>query len=90
MSRGSQGVWGGTSIKLFRVQEVAMLGPSLGSPRGAVDAVGSNLVQRIGSLGLRAGAAAQGAAQGARGGGANGNGNGNGGGEGNDRSVSDV
>lgn len=51
---GSVGVWNGTSIKLFKVQEAAAQGPTLLAPRGAVDAVGSNLVQRIGNLGLRA------------------------------------
>jgi len=45
--------------------------PSLLAPRGAVDAVGSNLVQRIGSLGVRAGQVARGAgAGGGNGGGA--------------------
>jgi hypothetical protein len=50
------GVWTGTAIRLFKVQEVAAQTPSLLAPRGAVDAVGSNLVQsvqRIGSLSLR-------------------------------------
>lgn len=50
---GTVGVWNGTGIKLFKVQEVAAQGPTLLAPKGAVDAVGSNLVQRIGSLGLR-------------------------------------
>ena len=54
MFKGTAGIWKGTSIKLFRVQEAAVQGPSLMAPRGAVDAVGSNLVQRIGSLNLRA------------------------------------
>ena len=47
------GVWNGTAIKLFRVQETAAQGPSLTSPRGAVDAVGSNIVSRIGQMNLR-------------------------------------
>lgn len=51
---GTVGVWNGTSIKLFRVQEMAAQGPTLLAPKGAVDAVGSNLVQRIGNLSLRA------------------------------------
>ncbi|KAL4902394.1 hypothetical protein BDW74DRAFT_63428 [Aspergillus multicolor] len=50
---GTVGVWNGTSIKLFKVQEAAAQGPTLLAPLGAVDAVGSNLVQRIGNLGLR-------------------------------------
>jgi hypothetical protein len=64
------GVWTGTNIRLFKVQEVAAQTPSLLAPRGAVDAVGSNLVQsvqRIGSLSLRStsGAASPGGSQGA-------------------------
>lgn len=55
VSKGTVGVWNGTGIKLFRVQETAAAGPTLTSPRGAVDAVGSNIVQRIGSLNLRGG-----------------------------------
>lgn len=50
---GTVGVWNGTQIKLFRVQETAAQGPTLLAPKGAVDAVGSNLVQRIGNLNLR-------------------------------------
>lgn len=53
ISRGTVGIWNGTAIKLFRVQETAPEGPSLTSPRGAVDAVGSNIVSRIGSMNLR-------------------------------------
>lgn len=51
---GTVGVWNGTGVKLFRVQETAAQGPTLFAPKGAVDAVGSNLVQRIGNLNLRA------------------------------------
>ncbi|KAB8076516.1 high-temperature-induced dauer-formation protein-domain-containing protein [Aspergillus leporis] len=50
---GTVGVWNGTGIKLFKVQEAAAQGPTLYAPKGAVDAVGSNLVQRIGNLSLR-------------------------------------
>lgn len=50
---GTVGVWNGTSIKLFKVQEAAAQGPTLLAPKGAVDAVGSNLVQRIGNLSFR-------------------------------------
>jgi len=57
VSKGTAGVWNGTLIKLFRVQETAAQTPSLLAPRGAVDAVGSNLVNRIGNLGLRGTAA---------------------------------
>ncbi|KAF2685360.1 hypothetical protein K458DRAFT_417422 [Lentithecium fluviatile CBS 122367] len=71
VSKGTAGVWNNTSIRLFKVQEAAAQTPSLLAPRGAVDAVGSNLVQRIGSLNLRGtGAAGQGPGQrGAAGGG---------------------
>jgi hypothetical protein len=60
VSKGTAGVWNNTSIRLFKVQEVAAQTPSLLAPRGAVDAVGSNLVQRIGSLNLRGSVAGQG------------------------------
>ncbi|KAI9651605.1 MAG: hypothetical protein M1831_000591 [Alyxoria varia] len=51
--KGAAGIWKGTSIKLFKVQETAAHGPSLLAPKGAVDAVGSNLVQKIGNLNFR-------------------------------------
>lgn len=53
VSKGTMGIWNGTAIKLFRVQETAPEGPTLTSPRGAVDAVGSNIVSRIGQINLR-------------------------------------
>lgn len=53
LAKGSMGTWTGTGIKLFRVQETAPTGPSLTSPRGAVDAVGSNIVSRIGQINIR-------------------------------------
>ncbi|CAM1508214.1 Fc.00g050620.m01.CDS01 [Cosmosporella sp. VM-42] len=53
VAKGTMGIWNGTSIKLFRVQETAPEGPTLTSPRGAVDAVGSNIVSRIGQINLR-------------------------------------
>ena len=53
IAKGTMGIWNGTGIKLFRVQETAAEGPTLTSPRGAVDAVGSNIVSRIGQLNLR-------------------------------------
>ncbi len=58
VSRGTAGVWNGTAIKLFRVQETAPEGPTLTSPRGAVDAVGSSIVSRIGNINLRGGSLA--------------------------------
>jgi hypothetical protein len=53
VQKGTVGVWNGSNIKLFRVENVAAQGPTLSSPRGAVDAVGSNIVSRIGSINLR-------------------------------------
>ncbi|KAL9583652.1 MAG: hypothetical protein Q9212_002576 [Teloschistes hypoglaucus] len=53
VQKGTVGVWNGTNIRLFRVEQTAASGPSLTKPMGAVDAVGSNLVQRIGKLGVR-------------------------------------
>ncbi|KAI0397250.1 high-temperature-induced dauer-formation protein-domain-containing protein [Xylariaceae sp. FL0594] len=53
VAKGTAGVWNGTAIKLFKVQETAPTGPTLTSPRGAVDAVGNNIVSRIGSINLR-------------------------------------
>lgn len=83
VTKGTVGVWNGTVIKLFRVEAVAANGPTLSSPRGAVDAVGSNIVSRIGSINLRgSGGDAQSApgpgagAGAASGGGANNAGNG--------------
>ena len=63
IAKGNMGIWNGTAIKLFRVQETAAAGPTLASPRGAVDAVGSNIVSRIGQINLRG---AQGDTQGER------------------------
>ncbi|MCJ1237120.1 hypothetical protein MMC14_005104 [Varicellaria rhodocarpa] len=53
VQKGTVGVWNGTSIRLFKVEKEAARGPSLMKPMGAVDAVGSNLVSRIGGLSLR-------------------------------------
>lgn len=58
IAKGTMGIWNGTAIKLFRVQETAPEGPTLTSPRGAVDAVGSNIVSRIGQINLRGGSTA--------------------------------
>jgi len=60
VQKGTVGVWNGTAIKLFRVETVAASGPTLSSPRGAVDAVGSNIVSRIGSINLRGAVGGQG------------------------------
>jgi len=50
VSKGTVGVWNGTAVKLFKVQETAPEGPSLLAPRGGVDAIGSNLIERLGSV----------------------------------------
>ena len=55
LGKGTVGIWNGTAIKLFKVQETAREGPTLTSPRGAVDALGRNMVDRIGSINLRQG-----------------------------------
>lgn len=49
-SVSSVGVWNGTQIRLFRVQEGVREGPTLMKPRGAVDAVGSRIVAGLGGL----------------------------------------
>lgn len=70
VAKGTVGVWNGTAIRLFRVEAIAANGPTLSSPRGAVDAVGSNIVSRIGNINLRGvGVGAGGNAQPERGGG---------------------
>ena len=53
IAKGTLGIWNGTGVKLFRIQETSPTGPTLSSPRGAVDAVGSNIVSRIGQINLR-------------------------------------
>jgi len=50
---GPVGVWNGSHVKLFQVAtEGKREGPSLSAPRGAVDAVGSRLVQGVQGLNL--------------------------------------
>ena len=51
---GAVGVWNGTGVKLFQVQEVSSEGPTWSRPKGAVDVVGNRLVQGV--QGLRVGA----------------------------------
>lgn len=53
VQKGTVGVWNGTAVRLFKVEKEASRGPSLMKPLGAVDAVGSNLVTRIGNLSVR-------------------------------------
>ena len=53
VQKGTVGVWNGTTVRLFKVEKEAARGPSLMKPMGAVDAVGSNLVMRIGGLNRR-------------------------------------
>ncbi|KAG8628591.1 hypothetical protein KVT40_004464 [Elsinoe batatas] len=48
------GIWAGTDIKLFRIKAGHIQGPSLWSPKGAVDAVGESLVAGVKDLTLRA------------------------------------
>lgn len=69
IAKGTAGVWNGTAIKLFRVQGTAPQGPSLSSPRGAIDMVGTSIVSRIGAMNLQGGqdASAAAAASGAGG-----------------------
>lgn len=55
VQKGTVGVWNGTSIRLFKVQQEIARGPSLMKPMGAVDAVGSRLVSGVASLGIRGG-----------------------------------
>lgn len=58
VSKGTAGVWNSTSVKLFRVQETTGMGGvtvglgnvSLRNPRGAVDAVGGAIVDRVGRM----------------------------------------
>lgn len=52
VAKGTVGVWNGTAVKLFRVQETAPEGPSLLAPRGGVDAIGTNLIERLGNVSL--------------------------------------
>lgn len=49
---GPVGVWNGTNVKLFQIAEGRKEGPSLSQPRGAVDAVGTRLVQGVQGLNL--------------------------------------
>ena len=51
-TQGAVGVWNGTQVKLFQVREGEKEGPTLMKPKGAVDAVGSRLVQGVQGLGL--------------------------------------
>jgi hypothetical protein len=67
---GPVGVWNGSHVKLFQVAtEGKREGPSLSAPRGAVDAVGTRLVQGVQGLNLsglvgRVGAGVRGVSQG--------------------------
>lgn len=44
------GVWNGTNIKLFKLQERGHRGPTLMSPKGAVDAMADAVMMKIGQL----------------------------------------
>lgn len=52
VQKGTVGVWNGTAVRLFKVETMASVGPSLMKPMGAVDAVGSRLVSGVASLGV--------------------------------------
>ncbi|KAK7206377.1 high-temperature-induced dauer-formation protein-domain-containing protein [Myxozyma melibiosi] len=41
------GIWRGTNVQLFKVQETKVDGPSLLRPRGAVDAVAKSMLERL-------------------------------------------
>ena len=49
-----KGVWVGTNVKLFGMKAGNVQGPSLWSPRGAVDAVGESLIAGVKDLTLKA------------------------------------
>lgn len=49
-NKGVNGIWTGTGIKLFNIKASANGGISLRSPKGAVDAVGNTIAQRLGSF----------------------------------------
>jgi len=49
-NKGINGIWTGTSIRLFSVMASPGGQVSLRSPKGAVDYVGDAIAQRIGSL----------------------------------------
>lgn len=44
------GVWNGTNILLFKVQEINSSTPSLLRPKGVVDAVAETMIQKVGQL----------------------------------------
>ena len=48
------GIWAGTEVKLFRIKAGHIQGPSLWSPKGAVDAVGESIVAGVMDLTKRA------------------------------------
>ncbi|KAK9458114.1 high-temperature-induced dauer-formation protein-domain-containing protein [Dipodascopsis uninucleata] len=47
-SSAGNGIWRGSKIQLFRVQETKAAGPSLMRPRGAIDAVAQSVLDRFG------------------------------------------
>jgi hypothetical protein len=66
---GAVGVWNGTGVKLFQVQEGSSEGPSWSRPKGAVDVVGNRLVQGVQGLRVGAGRVLSGGVGGGAGGG---------------------
>ena len=51
-NKGINGIWTGTSIKLFNIVASTGGSVSLRSPKGAIDAVGASLASRISSIAL--------------------------------------
>lgn len=49
-----KGIWVGTNVQLFKIKAGQVHGPSLRSPKGAVDAVGESLVAGVMDLTMRA------------------------------------
>ena len=53
-SETGKGIWVGTNVRLFGIRSGHTQGPSLWSPRGAVDAVGESLIAGVKDLTLKA------------------------------------
>lgn len=53
-SESGKGIWIGTQIKLFTIKAGQVQGPSLWSPKGAVDAVGESLIAGVRDLTMKA------------------------------------
>ncbi|WPG98519.1 Hypothetical protein R9X50_00131000 [Acrodontium crateriforme] len=62
-NKGVNGIWTGTGIKIFNIASRSYDPISLRSPKGAVDAVGNTIVQRLGSFTFSGAGGANGAGQ---------------------------